>query len=118
MLRFSFGTYRFLSRLEVGQDGEDPAVGVVGLREAELGEDVADVPADGRFGDEEFAGDGGVGVYFGDQGQDLALSQRRDGAMTDAPARRNCQVRRSAHLSHLASSSRPGGVKSLVMVTQ
>ena len=82
MLRFSFGTYRSSCRAsEVGQDGEDPAVGVVGLREAELGEDVADVPADGRFGDEEFAGDGGVGVPFGDQGQDLALSQRRDGAI-------------------------------------
>jgi pyridoxine 4-dehydrogenase len=34
---------------EVGQDGEDPAVGVVSLREAELVQDVADVLADGRL---------------------------------------------------------------------
>src|SRR5258708_8983635 len=47
---------------EVGQDGEDPAVGVVGLGEAELGEDVADVLSDGRFGGDEVAGDGGGGV--------------------------------------------------------
>jgi len=60
---------------EVGKDSEDSAVGVVGLREAELGEDVADVLADGCLGDDELAGDRGVGVSFGDEGQDLAFAR-------------------------------------------
>lgn len=61
--------------LEVGEDGEHPAVGVVSLGESELGEDVANVLADGRLRDEELAGDGGVGVSLGDEGEDLTLAR-------------------------------------------
>jgi len=59
---------------EVGQDGQDAAVGVVGLGEVEFGEDVADVFADGRLGDDESSGDRGVGVSFGDEGEDFAFA--------------------------------------------
>src|SRR5690348_2983226 len=43
---------------EVGEDGEDAAVGVVGLGEAQLREDVADVLAHGRVGHDEAPGAG------------------------------------------------------------
>jgi hypothetical protein len=59
---------------KVGEDGQDPAVGFVGLGQPEFGEDVADVFADGRFGDDEVSGDSDVGVSFGDEGEYLAFS--------------------------------------------
>src|SRR6266851_5036702 len=51
---------------------------------AALAED-ADVLADGRFGDDELAGDRGVGVPLGDEGEDLALARRQGGQRVAAP---------------------------------
>jgi len=51
-----------LSSLQVGEDGEHPAVIGVRRLQAELAEDVADVLFDGALGDDEAVGDGAVGA--------------------------------------------------------
>src|SRR5712691_4534499 len=71
---------------EVGQDGEGPAVGVVGLREAALEQDVSDVLAHGCLGDDELPGDRGVRVPFGHEGEDLALTRGQCGQRVAAAA--------------------------------
>src|SRR5581483_8266788 len=53
------------SSVEVGEDGADPAVVVVGGLQVELEEDVGGVLGDGAFGDDEAVGDGGVGAALG-----------------------------------------------------
>jgi hypothetical protein len=56
-----------ISALEVGEDGEDPAVIGIGGLEAEFVEDPADVLFDGAWGDDEDFGDAGVGPALGDE---------------------------------------------------
>jgi hypothetical protein len=56
---------------QVGEDRQHPAVGVVGLGQPELGEDVPDVLADRRLRDDQRACDRGVGLTRGDEGEDL-----------------------------------------------
>src|SRR3954463_3517259 len=59
---------------EVGQDGEDAAVLLVGRRQAELEEHLADVLLDPAAGDDEALGDRGVGVALGHEAEHLALA--------------------------------------------
>ena len=72
---------------EVGEDGEHPAVlGVVG-RQAELGEDAADVFFYRAGGDDQPLGDGRVGVALGHQRQQLAFpcGERLQGVVAPLP---------------------------------
>src|SRR5918997_1753112 len=74
------------SALQVGKDGEHPAVVRVGLGEAELAEDALDVLLDGAVGDEEGAGDRAVRAALGHEGEDLALARGEGGEPAVAPA--------------------------------
>jgi hypothetical protein len=87
---------------EVRQDRQDAAVGVVGQGQAELGQDVADVLADSCLGDDELPSDRGVGVSFGDEGENLALIADR----ADSGSRR----RRTSWLMTWASTTVPPAV--------
>ena len=59
---------------QVGEDGEDAAVGAAVVAEAELLEDLLDVGLDGALGDEQAGGDGPVREPLGDQREHLALA--------------------------------------------
>ena len=60
--------------LQEGDHGQDAAVVIVGLVQAQLGQDAADVFLDGALGDKEPPCDAGVGTSFGHQAQYLALA--------------------------------------------
>lgn len=70
---------------QVGQDGQDPAVGLVGRGEVELGEDAADVLAHGRLGDDQGAGDRPVRPALRDQRRDLPLARGAASAQEGSP---------------------------------
>jgi len=53
---------------EVGEYRQYPAVRVAGVWDAHFLEDAAHVGFDSAFGEEEPAGDGGVGLSFCDEG--------------------------------------------------
>src|ERR1700680_2019534 len=62
------------SAAEVGEDGEDAPVVVIGRLHAEAQEDGRRVLGDGALGDDEPLGDGGVRAALGHQGEYLALA--------------------------------------------
>ena len=62
--------------VEVGEDGEHPAVTVLAVGDVELGEDVADVGFDGAFADHEPVCDGSVGESLGHELEHAALALR------------------------------------------
>ena len=66
-----------LTRFEKSEDRQHPPVLGFALRQVELGQDAADVFFDGALGDEDPAGDAGIGGALGHQGQDLALAHRQ-----------------------------------------
>jgi hypothetical protein len=61
---------------QVGEDGEDAAVGARLGSEAEFPEDLVDVSFDGALGDEQAGGDSPVGQPLGYQREHLTLAFR------------------------------------------
>src|SRR5215469_8550141 len=61
------------SGVQVGEDGQDPPVVVLGRGQVQLGEDAGRVLADGLFRDEQPLCDRDVGTSLGHERQDLAL---------------------------------------------
>src|SRR6516225_3475381 len=64
---------------QIGQDGQDAAVVVVGLLQVQLGEDRRGVLGDRALGDDQTGGDRRVGAAFGHQPKDLALARAQPG---------------------------------------
>jgi hypothetical protein len=60
--------------VEEGQDGQDPAMNVIGGRQLEFREDAPDVLLDRSFADPQLMRYPAVGTAFGDQRQDLPLT--------------------------------------------
>ena len=69
---------RVVKAVEVGEYGDDAAVGVVGLGDVEFREDVSDVCFDGALAHDEATGDSRVGQSFRHELQDAAFAVRYD----------------------------------------
>ena len=78
---------------QVGEDGQYPAVAVVGLGEVDLEQDVPDVPLDGAFTDDESPGDRGIVQAFSHQREDFTFAVGKRAARSGRNPRTGAQIK-------------------------